>query len=209
MKKKASQSGRKTRVIKKRVTNKGPHANMSFISLVTKHMQESVSTFINEEIKTQFGVVMDQLRTVLQSRIDLALGNINIRTQAIEEALFAAFPKKMSEALIDAKSIEIEDRLLSLIPITGAVQAGDNVRITLTTEDTPEPQRFSFPTVHTEPYQIESLEKSIVGMTVGEKKTVKFELYDMATEGIVQVIAASRKPFTESKEEVKKLLNED
>lgn len=200
MKKHASKSNRKIKVVKKRVPYKGPHANMSFSQMVTGVIQKKMSEFVNGEIKNQFGVVMDQLRSALQSRIDLALGSVNIRMQAIEESLYKAFPGQITEDMIDASTVEVENTLLNLVPVTDAIQDGDYVRITMSTEDSPEPQRFSFPNINTEPYQIESLEKALIGLTVGDVKELSFELYNTPVTGNIRIVSVSRKMLTEKKE---------
>lgn len=171
------------------------HPQQNFYDLLTDAQMKALKPFVGEQVK-QLGQAI--ARNVLKITADF-----NLRINVLEQLAVSTGAVANEQVLLDMYT-DAEDKALGLTKSDGPAEEGDYVRFTAT--DTADPnaraQNLSVEKLATQPYEAnETVEKAIVGMIAGDKKTVKAVMPD-GTEhefDIVLVRASKRPPAAPAK----------
>lgn len=173
---------------------KQTHPTRSFEQLVADATLAKFGGYINQEIQSQVQVLKQQHA---QNTSDLLT-----RIVALEEVLLENLPAVTKEVLAN-QIASVQDRNEGLVTITeGTVQLNDRVRIEVKTKTADQTEfqgssRLLLDKVGSGQTLGKELESSILGMTTGETKEVKFG-EDAALIASISLNRISRAPKTET-----------
>ena len=154
------------------------NGNKKFLSLVSKANQEALKPFIKETVREAMSEVKQDILQEIVKYTDRLTQATGIRMKTLENALVNNVTLDSEEALA-ALTMQTEDELLGLInkeTNADTVEEGDYVRVKIKDpKGEMDDRNWSFTRVATTPYETgnEELEKSVLGLKVGESKEVK------------------------------------
>lgn len=182
------------------------NGNKKFLSLVGKANQEALKPFIKETVRESMNELKQEILQEIVKYTDRLTQAMGVRMRTIERAIVNNLDVDSDEKLA-LVTMDTEDELLGLLPKetnTDLVEEGDYVRVKVKDPSGQmEDRNWSFTRVATTPYETgnEELEKSVVGMKVGENKEVKINYNNTMLPMTLEVINIRSYKGEESTEE--------
>lgn len=182
------------------------NGNKKFLSLVGKANQEALKPFIKETVRESMNELKQEILEEIMKYTDRLTQGVGVRMRTLERAIINNLDVS-SEDKLALVTMDTEDELLGLLVKESnpdLVEEGDYVRVKVKDPSGEmEDRNWSFTRVGTTPYETgnEELEKSVVGMKVGEEKEVKLNYNNAILPMILEVINIRSYKGKESSEE--------